>query len=311
LYSTATGNTFDNFTLWNRGGYNVPDSDATATAEHAITYQGSAGSVKVVADSSGVNGATFVQSLTLPDAGSYTLTAYAYTNASAVTSANVELFSGTNTVPVTTYTAVGGGWYKMTATVTGMTSAQSYGVYVHAGQTVYVDNLSLAETNPATSTLAIEDSLTGLGQFSVESTSTLNSGLASLQALIVKGVSGQTADLQDWENSSGVTISSVGANGLVNASTGGVATFVKAGTISDTDFVDSALNGTIALDSADSRLYVREGGSWHYIAFTGGFQIPAEEAGSMVPGDLLIPYVQSTMDDGAVHGLYAKFDDVK
>jgi len=43
----------------------------------------------------------------------------------------------------TTYTPLGAGWYRMNATVTGTTSAQNYGVYVHAGKTVYLDNLSL------------------------------------------------------------------------------------------------------------------------------------------------------------------------
>ncbi len=94
-------------------------------------------------------------------------------------------------------------------------------------------------------------------------------------------------------------------------STAGLSTFVKAGTISDTDFTETALDGLMAVDSTDNRLYVRSGGVWKYIAFTGGFQIPTDETTGLSVGDYLIPYVESGMDDGAVHGMYRKFSDVK
>lgn len=48
----------------------------------------------------------------------------------------------------------------------------------------------------------------------------------------------------------------------------GVATKVKAGTISDADFAVAPPNGTIAIDSSTPRLYVRYGGSWHFAALT-------------------------------------------
>ena len=94
-------------------------------------------------------------------------------------------------------------------------------------------------------------------------------------------------------------------------STAGLSTFVKAGTISDTDFTETALDGLMAVDSTDNRLYVRSGGIWKYIAFTGGFQIPTDETTGLSVGDYLIPFVESGMDDGAVHGMYKKFSDVK
>jgi hypothetical protein len=283
-------------------------SASTLTSETSITYGGSAGSAKIVA----TNDSAFVQNLTLPDTGSYTLSANVYTNGSAVTAANTKLLAGTNPFLVSTYTPLTGGWYKMTAVVTGVTSAQPYGVFVPAGQTVYVDNLSLIETsNAAVSSLAIQNTLTGLGQLSVESTATLNSGLASLKALIVKGTSGQSINLQEWQNASGTALTSLTANGLLNATTGGLATFYKATSgVNDSSFVNP-VNGLLAVNNADSDLYVRAGGTWHIIAFNGGFQIPAEEVGSLVPGDYLIPYVESQMESGNLHGLYAKFSDVK
>ena len=290
----------------------MPDSDITASAESARTYAGSPGSVKLIGGSDGVNGSTFTQTITLPDTNPYTLSANVYTTGAAVTAADAELFAGTNTVPVTSFTALSGGWYRMTASITGITSSQSYGVYVHAGKTVYVDNFGLAEANASASTLAVQNAQTGLGQLFVESTTNLNTGLSSLQGLIVKGAFSQTANLQEWQNSAGVVFTSVLANGLVNATTGGLATFYKAGTgITNADFADTVPNGTLAVDAADNALYIRSGGAWKYITFTGGFQIPKEEAAGMTPGDYLLPYAESTMENGNLHGLYAKFSDVK
>ncbi len=94
-------------------------------------------------------------------------------------------------------------------------------------------------------------------------------------------------------------------------STAGLSTFVKAGVISDTDFTETALDGLMAVDSTDNRLYIRSGGIWKYIAFTGGFQIPTGETDGLAVGDFLIPYVESGMEDGAVHGMYRKFSEVK
>lgn len=97
--------------------------------------------------------------------------------------------------------------------------------------------------------------------------------------------------------------------GLARA-TGGLATYTKAGTISDTDFTETALDGLFSFDTTNHRLYFREGGSWSYIAKTAGFQIPDYEATGLSEGDLLLPYVESKMSDGALHGLYKKLSDV-
>ncbi len=133
----------------------------------------------------------------------------------------------------------------------------------------------------------------------------------------------------------------VATSGMINASFDGVGTKVVGGTVDDTSFTNTAFNGLTAIDSSNGRIYFRYGGAWHYVNQTGGFQIPnfetapmAElnadalaEASSSLPfeksnfpqyltaklaaGDLLIPYVDQYMSDGAVHGLYARFDDVK
>jgi hypothetical protein len=41
-----------------------------------------------------------------------------------------------------------------------------------------------------------------------------------------------------------------------------------AGAVSDSSFLFPPLDGTLAIDSTDKRLYVRLGGAWHYAALT-------------------------------------------
>lgn len=111
-------------------------------------------------------------------------------------------------------------------------------------------------------------------------------------------------------SASGTTKFTILHNGLVEARVG-VATYTKAGTISDTDFTDAAVDGLLGFDSTNGRLYVRNAGAWSYIAKTAGFQIPDYESVGLEVGDYLMPYVEYKMTDGGVHGLYAKWSDVK
>jgi hypothetical protein len=120
----------------------------------------------------------------------------------------------------------------------------------------------------------------------------------------------------------------------------GMVTKVNAGVCDDSTFTADT-NGNLCIDSSNGRLYFRYGGAWHYVSQTAGFQIPNYETapqnnlnklaineqknslsfdGSnhpeyvtspMQPGDFLVPYVDEYLPDGAVHGLYAKFSDVK
>jgi hypothetical protein len=103
----------------------------------------------------------------------------------------------------------------------------------------------------------------------------------------------------------------------------GIVTKVNAGVCDDSTFTADT-DGNLCIDSTDGRIYYRYGGAWHYTAQTAGFQIPEYEAFSydfnknafdkdkaLKAGDFLIPFVESGMKDGAVHGLYTKFSDVK
>src|SRR3989339_414385 len=244
LFSTYSGNSFDNFVLWARGTgneyVNLPDTDLTATKDTSVHYSG-ASSLKLVADTSD-NG--YTQSYTLPNTNNYTLSAFAYTDGSAVTSSDVSLENGDVNL-TTTYTSVGNGWYKLSSSFSGVASSRNYGVKVKAGRTVYVDNLSLFASSGSGNTLAIANSTTGLGGLSVESTTTLNSGLAGLQALIVKGFYGQTANLTEWQDSTGTVLASINSSGYLTTPQ------VSAG--------DS--NGLKLYDDGGNGIFVEDGGN--------------------------------------------------
>jgi len=150
-------------------------------------------------------------------------------------------------------------------------------------------NVGIGTTNPS-SKLHVSGAVTGSALFTLNETGD--------QALLTA-------------SASGVTKLSILHNGLVNATVGGLATYTKAGTIDDTDFTDTAVDGLMGFDSANGRLYIRNAGAWSFIAKTAGFQIPAYEAEGLSAGDFLIPYVEKKMEDGAFHGLYRKFSDIK
>ena len=265
LFSTYSGNSFDNFTLWARGTgaeyTSAPFEELTATAETTTTYNNSAGSVQLTANGTDAN---YTQSVNVGDTNTYNLIAYAYTDGSAVTASDLSLYYDTDVLS-TTYTPIGGtGWYKLRGSLTGEASDKDYGVRVKAGVTVYVDEIKLQEGVGTTQTLYVTNSGTGITGLNVQ--------------------------------------------GTVDATVNGVATLVKAGTISDSDFTDAVRDGLFGFDTTNHRLYFREGGVWSYIARTAGFQVPVEEIAGLSGGDYLLPYVESFMADGAVHGMYQKFD---
>jgi len=113
-------------------------SGVTASQNTATTYNSDAGSAKLIANDTG----EFSQNVTTNN-GSYVLSSYAYTNGSAVTSSNAQLYY--NGSPVTTaYTSVGSGWYNLTATVTGTGGSVPAGIQVVSGNTVYIDGMNMS-----------------------------------------------------------------------------------------------------------------------------------------------------------------------
>jgi hypothetical protein len=100
------------------------------------------------------------QSVNVGDTNTYTLIAYAYTDGSAVTTTDLDLWLELAEV-TTTFADQGSGWYKLTGTLTGAASAKKYGVRVHSGKTVYVDALSLVSTVGVPTTFSLLNSESG------------------------------------------------------------------------------------------------------------------------------------------------------
>lgn len=161
LFSTYSGNSFDNFTLWARGTgaeyTSAPFEELTVTRDTTTKYEGAA-SAKLVAGGTDGN---YLQSVNVGDTATYNLYCYAYTTGAAVTSADVELYYD-GAVLSTSYTDMGGGWYKLSSSLTGVASAKDFGVRVKAGKTVYCDSFSLQAGSGATTILKILNGGTGL-----------------------------------------------------------------------------------------------------------------------------------------------------
>ena len=169
--------------------YGLSSSYQTITRDTTTKYDGTA-SAKVVATGQNTN---YWQTATTPDTNTYGLSAYVYTDGSAVTSSDAQLYSHGSAL-TTTYTSAGGGWYRLSAAVTGSTSATDYGVQVKAGKTAYVDDMSLLNyPTSGTLTSAIFDGTTQEDW----GTLTYNAMVPSGTSMSVKVRSGNQADLSD------------------------------------------------------------------------------------------------------------------
>jgi len=122
------------------------DNYITSTRSTSIEYNSTPSDSLV----SGSNGGDYVQYVNVGNTSSYSLSAYAYNGGSAVTSSIAQLYYNGSAIS-TTYTSVGSGWYQLTATVTGINSSTSYGIYIDPSHTVNVTdfNLQLPPSNGA------------------------------------------------------------------------------------------------------------------------------------------------------------------
>jgi len=291
----------------NTTGYQNTANGYQALRSNTTGYQNTANGVYALySNTNSYNTANGYEALYSNTSGSYN-TASGYqalrlntTGHNNTADGNKSLYSNT-----TGYYNTGGGTRALYLSTTGYQNAAlgySAGTYAGSGYTanatsnnsLYLGYDTRALADAGTNEIVIGASAIGNGSNSV----TL--GNTSITKTILQGKVGIS-------NSPSYKLD---VSGIIR-STAGLSTFVKAGTISDTDFTETALDGLMAVDSTDNRLYVRSGGIWKYIAFTGGFQIPTDETNGLSVGDYLIPFVESGMDDGAVHGMYKKFSDVK
>ncbi|MEI6462087.1 MAG: LamG-like jellyroll fold domain-containing protein [bacterium] len=108
------------------------------------------GTASAKLDNSGsILDSTYTTPLTLT-ATSYTLSAYAYTTGASISNTDLSLIA--NSQPLTsTYTDMGGGWWRLTGTFTGVTTSQTFGVQVKPTKLVYIDGIQLERKAFATS----------------------------------------------------------------------------------------------------------------------------------------------------------------
>lgn len=115
-------------------------STAGVSHDSVHSYSGG-GSARVVTTGSSGN---FAQYINAGDTNNYLLEAYAYKDGSSLSSSDAELYVNGNTI-TTSYTDMGGGWFKLSASIPGTSSSQPYGVQVKPNKTINVDNISLTK----------------------------------------------------------------------------------------------------------------------------------------------------------------------
>ena len=92
---------------------------------------------------------TFCQSINVGNTNTHTLSMYAKRqDGSAVTAADCQLVY--NVLLTTTYTAVGDGWYRLTASAAGINAATASGIAVAPAASIYADGFQIEELSYAT-----------------------------------------------------------------------------------------------------------------------------------------------------------------
>jgi len=110
-------------------------------------------SVKLV--NGGTLGDEYTTSLNVGNTNAHILSAYVYDGTTGNVGGNVsssiaELYFNNTTIS-TTYTDMGGGWWRLTGSLTGVNQSALYGVQVKAGKTIYVDGVQLEQKTYSTS----------------------------------------------------------------------------------------------------------------------------------------------------------------
>jgi len=168
--------------------YGIAVSSGVAASRNTSTTYNATASAKLVAADAG----EFSQNITT-GSGKYLLSGYAYTTGAAVTSSDAQLYYNGSAL-TTTYTSVGGGWYDLSAVVTGTGGSVPVGVQVQSGKTVYLDGMTLTNyQSSATLTSNIYD--TGVAENYGNLTYTVTTPAGTTASVKVRA--GNQANLSD------------------------------------------------------------------------------------------------------------------
>ncbi len=162
------------------------------------TKRTGAASIKVVAQSQDT---PIWQELNVGDTDTYVFNLYAYTDGSAVDGTDAVLISNGNNLS-TTYTADNGGWYKLSATVSGASSARDFGVKVLNGATVYLDDLSIKKYHSSgtlTSNIFDTEFPSDWGELTYST-----SGSGTVAVKVRSGNTSNLSDATDWSSCSAI-----------------------------------------------------------------------------------------------------------
>ncbi len=88
-------------------------------------------------------GGTLTQPINIGNTDVHQLEAYVYKDGTQVTSSDAELYSNGRSLTTSFSSTSSPGWYKLTATITGVNAKRGFGVLAKQGKTIYVDNVSL------------------------------------------------------------------------------------------------------------------------------------------------------------------------
>lgn len=134
--------------------YSTNWNDATNVTETENTtnpyYKFGSKSAKLVASADD----SFVISINAGNTNTHTLSAYVYDgtsgNVGGTVSSSIAALVFNGTAQTTTYTDMGGGWWRLTYSGAAGSGSQNYGVQVKSGKTIYVDGVQLEEKAYAT-----------------------------------------------------------------------------------------------------------------------------------------------------------------
>lgn len=167
----------------------------------------------------GTTDINYFQEYTVEDQDSFILYTYLYNDTpgsegTPPTTSNALLTINGNPTSQTSFVPIGGGWYQAIAPeFTLNPGSYNVGVEIQSGYRMKVDSFVFQAGSGSNKTLAITNTGSGLAFLSVESTTTIGTGKATEEGLIIVGSANQEENLTEWQDSNNNILAVVDADG--------------------------------------------------------------------------------------------------